>query len=116
MEPGHAGWWFEQSVPMRRAEAHRLRLAASINKRGGLFQRLGDIEHAVTCYKESLALFRELGSQIGINMPLHNLGYVALQQGDDARDEIRSPLAPGKGDRSEGLRPPNLLRARHLVR
>jgi ATP/maltotriose-dependent transcriptional regulator MalT len=79
---------FEESVPMLRAEDHRLRLAASLNKQGTVLHCLGDVERAVTCYEESLALFRELGSLILISAPLHNLGFVALQRGDDRRAAV----------------------------
>jgi hypothetical protein len=38
--------------------------------------------HAAQCYAESLPLFRTLGDQHGIAWGLHNLGHIALAEGD----------------------------------
>jgi hypothetical protein len=46
---------------------------------------LSDYEQAAACYEVSIALFRELGNRSLIASPLHNLGFVALHRGDDAR-------------------------------
>ena len=50
---------------------------------GNVLRCLDDYEQAAACYNASVTLLRELGNRGVIAAPLHNLGFVALHQGDD---------------------------------
>ncbi len=75
---------------------------------------LGDLcffanERLRSCYEASLALFHELDTQLVVAGPLHNLGFVALETGDDARcgavrgKSCGGPAAAGPGEVATAL-------------
>jgi tetratricopeptide (TPR) repeat protein len=57
-------------------------LAYTVNTLGDLYRLQGNYRRAASYYAEALQLFDNLGIRAGRASVLHNLGYVALHEGD----------------------------------
>jgi len=67
-----------QADPVR----HRRRRAQAANGAGSMATEQGDFAVAWAYHRQALALFREIGDQVGESSVLHNMGLTARCQGD----------------------------------
>jgi predicted ATPase/class 3 adenylate cyclase len=80
-----AGAYIEESVEIHRRMDEQWALAHALNAYGDLMRAVQRYDDAELRYQESLQLFVKLGVKDGRPSVLHNLGYVALGQGEAAR-------------------------------
>jgi predicted ATPase len=59
--------------------------ADALNHAGVLARQAGDLERAHALGSESVALYRELGDEVGLGGALNNLGYTERERGNHAR-------------------------------
>jgi predicted ATPase len=59
--------------------------ATALSGLGVLLEASGDSKRAKTYHEEALALYRDLGDELGVADALENLGFVAAAEGDLAR-------------------------------
>ena len=78
--------WLQRARDAGAAVSPALR-ALALHVLGNLTQAQGDLEEAVRCFEESLALYREVGDTRGLTRDLGNLGVIALERGDYDRAE-----------------------------
>jgi predicted ATPase/class 3 adenylate cyclase len=93
---GGALWWFWMvrgylgegrerlagALALPGSEGRTAARGRALNGAGALAHHQGDFEGARALYEESLAIFRQLGYQLGISELLNNLGILARYQGD----------------------------------
>jgi tetratricopeptide (TPR) repeat protein len=81
----------EESVASFRAlGTYKSELSGSLNGLGDVALRQGDIARATALYWEAFVLVQSMGDRWNSTWPLHNLGWLALVQGDDGR--VRAQL------------------------
>ena len=73
-------------------------MSSSLDNLGLVTYQQGDYAQAEVVFKESLALYREIGNKQGIAYPLMHLGEMALNQGDyaQARALLKESLEIGR--------------------
>ena len=83
-EPREAEPLLEQALEIRRETGDRYALAVTQNVLGAVVSELGDGEQprAMRYYEESLAIYRQLGTRIGVSRCLINLGVSARRMGE----------------------------------
>ena len=81
-------WWTERlaALEMRQATAQqtgdRRDEGVCLNSFGCLFNKRGEIEEALSCFKQSLSIRRALGDRQGESMTLNNIAESYRQQGN----------------------------------
>jgi len=78
-------------------------IASTLNNIGGIHYARGNYEEAITYYKQSLVIARELGDEDNVASNLNNLGTVYKAEGNNSRalDYYKQSLEIGRrlGDR-----------------
>lgn len=82
-----ARMWMERTVSlMREADGRDThRVASALNGLGDVAENQGDIAYARQAFKESLAVYKAIGSSYGMGVTLLGLGNLALLEGDVAQ-------------------------------
>lgn len=75
------GEYLTRSLALARATGDRVLFGAVLNRRGERARIAGDFDLAGRLYQESIGVSRELGNAINEAIAIHNLGYIALEQG-----------------------------------
>lgn len=74
----------EEALAIGRQLGDRYILQQTLNSRGAVAYRLGDLARAERSFKERLEVSREVGHVQGIISSLHNLGVLAMEKGNYA--------------------------------
>jgi len=61
---------------------HKSKLAPSLRRQGNMLLRRGELDQAMSLYKESERIFREIGDKKGLSSSLHNQGIIHHNRGD----------------------------------
>ena len=76
--------WLDGALARPEGAAPPVR-AKALHGAGNLARGQGDYARAAALHEQSLALYRQVGDQVGVAGSLHDLGNVAQEQGDYAR-------------------------------
>jgi CHAT domain-containing protein/Tfp pilus assembly protein PilF len=87
--------YYQQALPLARAEKNREQEAGILNSIGNAMVSLGDSPSALTYYEQAVAILREKGMRLQESSLLNNLGflYLSLNDADTALDYLKRAFA-----------------------